>query len=68
MAQLSPSLFTTFIDYAAFMWSKKHLDTTKEPLLEVLNPFLVYIRFHMIPANILMTEIHPLGLVPYRDE
>ena len=33
---------------------------------EVLSPFLVYIKFHMIPASVLMTEIHPLGLVPYK--
>ena len=26
---------------------------------------LDYINFHMIPANVLMKEIHPLGLVPY---
>jgi len=50
---------------AAFMWSKKYSDTHHQPLKEVLSPFLVYIQFHMIPANILMTEIHPLGLVPY---
>ena len=25
----------------------------------------MYIKFHMIPASVLMTEIHPLGLVPY---
>jgi hypothetical protein len=34
--------------------------------LQVLNSFLEYIEFHMIPANILMQEIHPLGLVPHR--
>ena len=33
---------------------------------DVLSPFLVYIKFHMIPASVLMTEIHPLGLVPYK--
>ena len=32
---------------------------------KVLNPFLGYIKFHMIPARILMTDIHPLGLVPH---
>ena len=26
----------------------------------------IFFQFHMIPANILMTEIHPLGLVPYK--
>lgn len=50
---------------AAFMWSKKYSDNHNQPLRDVLGPFLVYIQFHMIPANILMTEIHPLGLVPY---
>lgn len=50
---------------AAFMWSKKYSDCTGEPLRDVLSPFLVYIKFHMIPASVLMTEIHPLGLVPY---
>lgn len=53
------------VSQAAFMWSKKFSDTTGEPLHEVLRPFLVYIKFHKIPASILMTEIHPLGLVPY---
>ena len=24
----------------------------------------IYFQFHMIPASVLMTEIHPLGLVP----
>ena len=33
---------------------------------DVLSPFLAYIKFHMIPASVLMTEIHPLGLVPYK--
>ena len=33
---------------------------------DILSPFLVYIKFHMIPASVLMTEIHPLGLVPYK--
>ena len=28
--------------------------------------FLEYIQFHKIPTNILMQEIHPLGLVPNR--
>ena len=51
---------------AALMWSKRHSWTTKEPLTEVLNPFLVFIKFHMIPARILMSEIHPLGIIPYR--
>lgn len=32
---------------------------------EILGNFLEYIQFHKIPANVLMREIHPLGLVPY---
>lgn len=35
------------------------------PLKEVIGNFLEYIQFHKIPANVLMREIHPLGLVPY---
>lgn len=31
----------------------------------MLGNFLEYIQFHKIPANVLMREIHPLGLVPY---
>lgn len=27
--------------------------------------FLEYIQFHKIPANVLMKDIHPLGVVPY---
>jgi hypothetical protein len=26
---------------------------------------LEYIQFHKIPANVLMKDIHPLGVVPY---
>ena len=63
------------------MWSKKHSWATMQPLLEartlkklfltfeiylqVIEPFLAYVKFHMIPAKLLMTEVHPLGLVPY---
>ncbi|XP_023331735.1 serine-enriched protein isoform X3 [Eurytemora carolleeae] len=50
---------------AALMWSKKYCDTNGIGLREILNTFLEYIQFHMIPANILMQEIHPLGLVPH---
>ena len=32
--------------------------------LQVLSPFLTFIKFHKIPAKILMTEIYPLDLVP----
>lgn len=35
------------------------------PIKEVIGNFLEYIQFHKIPANVLMREIHPLGLVPY---
>ncbi len=50
---------------AALMWSKKYCDSTNSSLSEVLGSFLEYINFHMIPANVLMKEIHPLGIVPY---
>ena len=74
-------LFWTFYLKAALMWSKKHSWATMQPLLEartleklfltfeiylqVIEPFLAYVKFHMIPAKLLMTEVHPLGLVPY---
>jgi hypothetical protein len=32
------------------------------PLKEVISNFLEYIQFHKIPANVLMREVHPLGL------
>jgi len=54
-----------FFEQAALMWSKKYCDTNGQKLSEVLNGFLDYINFHMIPANVLMKEIHPLGIVPY---
>lgn len=41
------------------MWSQ-NID-----MKEILGNFLEYIQFHKIPANVLMREIHPLGLVPY---
>ena len=48
------------------MWSKKYCDSTNyTKLSEVLGGFLEFIHFHMIPANVLMKEIHPLGIVPY---
>ena len=47
------------------MWSKKYCDSSGTKLSDVLNGFLDYIHFHMIPANVLMKEIHPLGIVPY---
>ena len=50
---------------AALMWSQKFSWSSKQPLLEVLNPFLRFIKFHKIPARILMTEIYPLDLVPH---
>lgn len=30
-----------------------------------IGNFLEYIQFHKIPANVLMKDIHPLGVVPY---
>jgi len=49
---------------AALMWSKKYCDSTNSNIHEVLGSFLEFIHFHVIPANVLMKEIHPLGLVP----
>lgn len=51
---------------AGLMWSKKHCDNQPNTdLKEVIGNFLEFIHFYKIPANILMKEIHPLGLVPY---
>jgi hypothetical protein len=51
---------------AALMWSKKYCDNINyTKLSDVLGGFLEFIHFHMIPANVLMKEIHPLGIVPY---
>jgi hypothetical protein len=47
------------------MWSKKYCDSTNSSLDEVLGGFIEHINFHMIPANVLMKDIHPLGLVSY---
>lgn len=48
------------------MWSKKHCDTNPNTQLkDILGSFLEYIQFHKIPANVLMRDIHPLGIVPY---
>ena len=50
---------------AALMWSKKYCDSNQnQDLKEVIGNFLEYIQFHKIPANVLMREVHPLGLVP----
>ena len=47
------------------MWSKKYCDSNQnQDLKEVIGNFLEYIQFHKIPANVLMREVHPLGLVP----
>lgn len=44
------------------MWSKKYCDNNPNySLKETLSNFLEFIRFHQIPANVLMREIHPLG-------
>ncbi|XP_037032174.1 serine-enriched protein isoform X2 [Bradysia coprophila] len=62
--ELRADEFTKF--QAALMWSKKYCDNNPNiPLKEVIGNFLEYIQFHKIPANVLMREIHPLGLVPY---
>lgn len=60
-------LINTSYDFqAALMWSKKYCDTNQNMnLKEVIGNFLEYIQFHKIPANVLMREVHPLGLVPY---
>ena len=50
---------------AALMWSKKYCDSTNGNIADTLGSFLEFINFHMIPANVLMKEIHPLGIVPY---
>ncbi|RZF42821.1 hypothetical protein LSTR_LSTR003645 [Laodelphax striatellus] len=51
---------------AALMWSKKYCDSNQNTVLkDVIGNFLEYIQFHKIPANVLMREVHPLGLVPY---
>lgn len=47
------------------MWSKKCCDTNANVnLKDVIGNFIEYIQFHKIPANVLMHEVHPLGLVP----
>lgn len=61
--ELRADEFTKF--QAALMWSKKFCDYNPIALKEVLGNFLEYIQFHKIPANVLMREIHPLGIVPY---
>uniref|UniRef100_A0A8W7P6D2 BTB domain-containing protein n=1 Tax=Anopheles coluzzii TaxID=1518534 RepID=A0A8W7P6D2_ANOCL len=62
--ELRADEFTKF--QAALMWSKKYCDSNQNtPLKEVIGNFLEYIQFHKIPANVLMREVHPLGLVPY---
>ncbi|XP_044727766.1 serine-enriched protein isoform X2 [Chrysoperla carnea] len=62
--ELRADEFTKF--QAALMWSKKFCDNNPNtPLKDVISNFLEYIQFHKIPANVLMREIHPLGLVPY---
>ena len=49
------------------MWSKKYCDssTSYELLVDVFGEYLEYINFHIIPANVLMKEVNPLGIVPY---
>ncbi|XP_060522476.1 serine-enriched protein isoform X1 [Cylas formicarius] len=62
--ELQADEFTKF--QAALMWGKKYCDNNPTTSLkDVIGNFLEYIQFHKIPANVLMREIHPLGLVPY---
>ncbi|XP_030746116.1 serine-enriched protein [Sitophilus oryzae] len=62
--ELQADEFTKF--QAALMWGKKYCDNNSTTSLkDVIGNFLEYIQFHKIPANVLMREIHPLGLVPY---
>ncbi|XP_018016549.1 serine-enriched protein isoform X2 [Hyalella azteca] len=62
--ELKADEFTKF--QAGLMWSKKHCDNHSNiDLKETIGNFLEYIHFYKIPANILMKEVHPLGLVPY---
>ncbi|XP_011500045.1 PREDICTED: serine-enriched protein isoform X3 [Ceratosolen solmsi marchali] len=61
--ELHADEFTKF--QAALMWSKKYCDSnTTMDLKTVIGNFIEYIQFHKIPANVLMHEVHPLGLVP----
>ncbi|XP_076265272.1 speckle type BTB/POZ protein isoform X5 [Rhynchophorus ferrugineus] len=74
--ELQADEFTKF--QAALMWGlaqgqnesnssgKKYCDNNSTTSLkDVIGNFIEYIQFHKIPANVLMREIHPLGLVPY---
>ncbi|XP_065338108.1 serine-enriched protein isoform X5 [Cloeon dipterum] len=62
--ELRADEFTKF--QAALMWGKKYCDSNPNTQLkDVIGNFLEYIQFHKIPANVLMREVHPLGLVPY---
>lgn len=62
--ELRADEFTKF--QAALMWGKKYCDNNPNTALkDVIGNFLEYIQFHKIPANVLMREVHPLGLVPY---
>lgn len=46
------------------MWSKKYCDTTNSNLGELMAEFIVHVKFQFIPANILMKDVYPLGIVP----
>ncbi|XP_075214250.1 serine-enriched protein-like [Lycorma delicatula] len=62
--ELRADAFTKF--QAALMWSKNYCDSNQNMVLkDVIGNFLEYIQFHKIPANVIMREVHPLGLVPY---
>ncbi|CAG9817621.1 unnamed protein product [Phaedon cochleariae] len=62
--ELQADEFTKF--QAALMWGKKYCDSDPNASIkDVIGNFIDYIQFHKIPANALMRDIHPLGLVPY---
>jgi len=62
--ELKADEFTKF--QAALMWGKKYCDNNPGvQIKEIIGNFLEYIQFHKIPANVLMKDIHPLGVVPY---
>ena len=47
------------------MWAKKFCDNNPHmDLKEVVKNFLDYIKFHLVPASVLMKDVHPLAIVP----
>lgn len=63
------NVFKGFVGIFRLIFSasgKKYCDNNPNTnLKDVIGNFLEYIQFHKIPANVLMREVHPLGLVPY---